>query len=1280
MIDSLNKLSKTLASSGFEEESDVIKKLSSKVSAKRAKGLNWNNAEQELLNSEVQPSKEAVQKLIASNPLLSPDNIQEILEVKIEDDFGKLLNKNEKIFIEIGAWANDTLNQINEVKDYLVSEGIGQPGDLTEFINNNNITELDSNNYFSIKAIFEDLNNAQLEWHEKARLEDQKNIGSVGYKTHDVVHEFEDGWVVVYVPAIGEGPSWKGNRSKSHDRTHEGNLLGLCLGESSGYYQDNVQGKIYSVRDPSNKPRVTIRMSEDRLFEAKGKNNLSPDIDAAIHADEWFRSLKVEYKSNNDYKSFPPLTIEDAEAYFTDENMPDWDKVQPYTRGWVSHWYGKGSNAIDSDVKDKISSNDNLIIYSGLAKKYKELAQPVVEYWAKKYIDEDSSTLFSQNTEGRWLEQYQLSHESWKTYKKDKWMQDAVEKLSRQNAEHFFKIGINRVNEYYDLAVPAAKEVADNDIIKFFSLKIHETHPEQGRPAMKKYAHERPYAFFEFEYHKQYPNVAGKEAVKIALKGVSLNPEIAINLLEDSGGEIDLFKDYTDDLRDSIIKLPDLSKFFKHNLNKIYPDLSEDFLEKMTSSDYLANSDVFFSDYIYMIDGVSQERVASAAKVWSDINPYKFLIWYQSLLGSVHLSMSDQNILRIKSFIKEIRELKIEVQAFRRLVDEDREMLQLYSKIHSDHFLRDEMIEGDFNIDETIDDTLLRSRPRGKKEKRNIKRLEKQLLENKDNVSVEEVVGFFDSLRLGLPRRTWGEPYDTRGYSLRGGIFIPGSMTNNIQGIGHSKIIGSAFKSFKFSPMYDKDYALDFLKEIADRDPAYFLNLSKLEDSGRDSSLQKWKGLLHPFYGGGSHSEKKEGIDQYHQALERLSLIQKNLYSSKLFKDYIYSLDNDKESDEKDPRKKINNFLEGSVVLDPDLHFYNRKNEFDPKGLDTKGYSDLTPTLGEAYGAIAPLIAEADPFYFLKNKMHKVFPDLSQAAFSSLAKQYEGQDYDDAATFGINDRREGELSLVETLIHHTQGVIFEGPGSHEYLSKFINKYPKAFIGMMARLRRSGGSTGGKGIPSDHLDTYLKKALKAFSAKNPIEFTYMQDDPHLLLRLGLISMEDAEHLNRLRKERNLPWSVPLRPSQPPRDSMLAFYKNLTSKVNEAEQRKADSYPSDLLPEGEAIEPLEVPIGEEIEGAGDYGVMKMPRAPEDPSLRDLWRQDTEREEAEQERSDQKLISEQEEQAWDDILDEDDIAMGRAAPMESRVAELSKWLRKNGYNKESRMLHLLIKGRQV
>ena len=131
---------------------------------------------------------------------------------------------------------------------------------------------------------------------------------------------------------------------------------------------------------------------------------------------------------------------------------------------------------------------------------------------------------------------------------------------------------------------------------------------------------------------------------------------------------------------------------------------------------------------------------------------------------------------------------------------------------------------------------------------------------------------------------------------------------------------------------------------------------------------------------------------------------------------------------------------------------------------------------------------------------------------------------------------------------------------------------------------------------------------------------------------------------------------------------------------AEQRKGDSYPPDLLPEGEAIEPLEVPIGEEIEGVGDYGVMKMPRAPEDPSLRDLWRQDTEREGAEQEIADQKLISEQEEQAWDDILDEDDIAMGRAAPMESRIAELNRWLRKNGYDKESRMLHLLIKRRQV
>ena len=462
-----------------------LHKYASKASSKKAKGLNWDAAEAEIKVSDEEVSKDAILSQIAISPLFSEADIASMHAIRIEDRFRKMLNTNEAAFLEMGAFLTEKVEKLSLIGDYLVSEAT-KPGDITISYS------IDFSNLDSIKAEFNRLDQVQEKWHQDAaeaqaaEVEEKGEFGH-GYMTNDIVHDFGDGWSVVYVPAIGEGPSYKGDPWKSNDRTVEGNLNGLCLGSEMGLYQTNNEGKVYSIRDPSNKPRATVRILSDELQEVKGKSNETPDADGAVHAEKWFKDYDgLDYENNKDYNKFPPSNTEDAKAKFEE------DEHSPYKYGWAIHWFRNGIPELDSDILEKIKTKDELIISSGFGKKYKELVAPVAKYYAEQYTRNNISIIFNFNEE----------HETSKIYKKEPWMQRAVYELFNRDPGVAFGYGLHLISNFVEFGRYTAERLAEDESYFFLSNKLQESYPELGRPIAKNLAERRPESFFHHDLHK----------------------------------------------------------------------------------------------------------------------------------------------------------------------------------------------------------------------------------------------------------------------------------------------------------------------------------------------------------------------------------------------------------------------------------------------------------------------------------------------------------------------------------------------------------------------------------------------------------------------------------------------------------------------------------------------------------------------------------------------------------------------------------------------------------
>lgn len=484
-------------------------KVSSKLGRSAASGLSFNHAEKALLDRspEAQPSKDQIFSEIKSNPIFDAGQVEQISDIVLDDRFRPITSRSEKAFLELGSFLAEKVDKLTEILDFLTGNRY-QAGWISE---NFNITP---NSISSVKDEFLKLNEAQEGWHlAKAREQGQEvaaqgRYGN-GYETNDVRHEFEDGWKIVYVPAIGEGPAYKGDSSKSNDRTIEGNILGLCLGSSMGMYQNNSEGAIYSVRDPGNNPKVTIRIYDNSLQEAKGKSNLSPSVDGASKAAEWFAlQSNLRYKDCPDFESFPPLTKEEAEKEFSENPEGAW------LVGWIAHWYNSGVDIIDSSVQSALQRHDISVLKSGLTKKYKELAQPTVRHWAERWTEADDPSIWGRFEVWDGINKQEL----WKTYKKEPWMKNAVEKLfdrnydkmNWENVDHpdmepenkhnrtiAFKLGIHKLEEFKEYAKSVAKDLVARRPEAFFEANMPLDYPDYATAATKKISKDDPSVFFK---------------------------------------------------------------------------------------------------------------------------------------------------------------------------------------------------------------------------------------------------------------------------------------------------------------------------------------------------------------------------------------------------------------------------------------------------------------------------------------------------------------------------------------------------------------------------------------------------------------------------------------------------------------------------------------------------------------------------------------------------------------------------------------------------------------
>ena len=433
-------------------------KIAGKAEAKKVTGLNFEEVRNKLISEGIEPTRDEIttRLLDESNLVISNNQKDLILNLNLSESTRKRVNEIEAALIIIGAVLDgNNINGIIETFNWYLETMELKPGSL-------GISQADISNISAIKESFEKLYN---KISEEKRASDKRAASSKGdsYLSNKVVYDFGDGWKVVYVPAAGEMESFPGLIGTSHDRILEGNKNGLCLGSGSRYYQDNNSGKIYSIRDPENKPRVTIRINKNYLEEAKGKNNNPPDIEAAEKANAWFETVtNLNYKNSGDYKNFPPLNLDIARESFLKNKNNAYDDL------WAPHWYGKGIEELDKDVDDNIKNLNPIIITAGFGKYpiFFEKIKPIVIHLCEKYINnkdkESKAILFGSIYNPP-------THEVFKTYKKLSQMRDAVEIFSKDedNYKHFFSIGLHEIKEYEKHIGIPAKFMAERNYIHF---------------------------------------------------------------------------------------------------------------------------------------------------------------------------------------------------------------------------------------------------------------------------------------------------------------------------------------------------------------------------------------------------------------------------------------------------------------------------------------------------------------------------------------------------------------------------------------------------------------------------------------------------------------------------------------------------------------------------------------------------------------------------------------------------------------------------------------------
>ncbi len=140
------------------------------------------------------------------------------------------------------------------------------------------IDYIKQNNPDLMSMSYEEVEKLSYEWHEELKRKQEEEDKK--YKSHNVAYQLSNGWEIVKLEA--------------GDCSAEGNNMGNCVG---GYSDDVAAGKtmIYSLRDPQNKPHVTLEMN----FYKKATYS-PPYSPPPNHENEGIEVIQIEGKGNNE--------------------------------------------------------------------------------------------------------------------------------------------------------------------------------------------------------------------------------------------------------------------------------------------------------------------------------------------------------------------------------------------------------------------------------------------------------------------------------------------------------------------------------------------------------------------------------------------------------------------------------------------------------------------------------------------------------------------------------------------------------------------------------------------------------------------------------------------------------------------------------------------------------------------------------------------------------------------------------------------------------------------
>ena len=305
----LKTLSKILSSLGLKSHSNLVIKIAGETEVKYLESLNWAIWLKER-GTEWTPSLAPDRKKDFWSGLKSefdsrkgggPIFDEDTLELIKTFDTKRLPKRNGKLFTKwLGRWIRDwneiALSDQNTILDWWSVTGGTEEGKSFD----EKMIEILSPAYALQRA--EEYHNDEgfyFDPTEKYLTPPDKNV----------IHDFGDGFKIVYVPAFREMEPYPFTEEElkedpsnetSHDRIVEGNRMGVCLGKKMRLYQTNSSGKIYSLRNSNNDPCVTIRAETDyNDNENVDVDYDDPDYDPFDNSKTLFRVLEFQGLGNS---------------------------------------------------------------------------------------------------------------------------------------------------------------------------------------------------------------------------------------------------------------------------------------------------------------------------------------------------------------------------------------------------------------------------------------------------------------------------------------------------------------------------------------------------------------------------------------------------------------------------------------------------------------------------------------------------------------------------------------------------------------------------------------------------------------------------------------------------------------------------------------------------------------------------------------------------------------------------------------------------------------------